>query len=292
MRELFLKSEDLQTLKEIGSGTEGKVYQYTNQLLIKLYYNKIYNIDCKEFKNFKTNASDTKIYQKGTNFNNPYTENIIIYYQEEQNDKMILYPLDGLQMAIQKNENIKWTTLPIGIVYIDNHFAGSLLQKQFGIQIHKLIGLPLNIRKKIYYHILRAEYELFNNYIYHCDLSNSPFVQKIVNINGEEQLVYGHSHVLVNPITLQTHFIDLDGKSTIYTTKEDQFFLQKSLVELTKLTIEFLLQIDWEEYKDNSEEMVFELEQKGINSPLIQQKIYECNMNIEELYELCRTLKK
>lgn len=102
----------------------------------------------------------------------------------------------------------------------------------------------------------------------------------------------GHSHVLVNPITTKTQLIDLEGKSTVYTEKKDIYFSKKSLDSLTILTLEFLLQIDYENYKEYPEEMEYEL--KGKKIPLFfREKLMTQEMTeIEDFYELSRILKK
>lgn len=290
---IYLKTEDLQNFKKIGHGTDGIVYKYKNNYLIKIYYSSLF-YDSLNKKSFdKSDDSDIKIYQKGIGtINNPLYNSFMTFYDYSKEDQIRISPQDAIKRAIELNKYIEFTDLPVGIVYLNNRFSGCLLYRKRGIQIHKLIGLPLNIRKRIYLNILKAEAELLKNNIYHCDLSNSPFAQRNITLPNGEVILCGHSHILVNPFSLNTHFIDLEGKSTIYTNKESEYYKHESESELTKLTTEFLLQIDLEEYKENPEEMIPELIEKGITSSTLQRKIYEADMSLDELSELNRILKK
>lgn len=173
--------------------------------------------------------------------------------------------------------------------------------------------MPLNIKRKIYLNILRAEEELLKNNIYHTELGNSPFVEKSIVLPNGSIITTGHSHILVNPFTLNIHIIDLDGQSTTYTENGpiilNRFnntidLKQKSFDDLTLLTLEFLLGIDYEEFIRISEENNFiefeerqyeiqlELSKKGIDFDM-QKKLIEKKMtNIEDFYEVAKILRK
>ena len=285
--EIFLTNNDLTKLKKIGQGTDGSVYLYQKNLLIKLYHNKVHKIT-----NI-SNDEDIKIYQKDKIKPNNFYQNDLNYYTYSVSDKdqIKLIPKESIKKAIDRQEEIKLTSLPIGIVYLNNHFAGCVLQKQKGIAIHKLTGLPLHLRKKIYLNILKALYELFIHNIYHIDLSNSPFVKKEFILPNSKIINTGHSHVLVNPLSLKTHFIDLEGKSTIYTEIKSPELLRESLDHLNILTLEFLLQADYEEHKEYLEELDYDLKQKEIPTNF-RDKLIANTMNLEDYYELTRILKR
>ena len=157
--------------------------------------------------------------------------------------------------------------------------------------MHKLTGIPLSIRLKIFSNILKAEEELLNNYIYHIDLSNSPYAKKEIILPNGKTTITGHSHVLVNPITLKTNFIDLDGKSTIYTEKENNTLKYTSLNDLTILALEFLLQLDYEEYKDDPERMYAPLRELITDYELVEKLIYQ-EESLDDLKTLVKALKK
>lgn len=288
-RILYLKKEDLNELKEIGHGTDGKVYSYTKNTLIKLYHKRV-----NEIVSEYSNDEDIKIYKTGQNkFSNNYYKDNLTYYQYDgdENEGIKLLPKDAIRKAVERHDDIKLTSLPIGTVYLNERFAGCLLEKKRGIQIHKLTGLPLILRKKIYLNVLKAEAELLKNNIYHVDLANSPYVKKETILTNNEIITSGHSHILVNPITLGTNFIDLDGKSTIYTEKKNDRLKSQSLSNLTILTLEFLLQINWEELKEDPEEIYPEFEGKQV--PLdLQEKIVNLEVSLEDLHQLVKVLKK
>ena len=235
-----------------------------------------------------------KIYTKGAFRNTNYYTNDLTYYSysEEEKESIKLLPKEAIYKAIEKRRNLELTSLPLGVVFFQNCFAGCIIEYKHGIQIHKLIGLPLNMRKKIYLNILKAEAELLKNNIYHIDLANSPFAKRYIVLPNKKIIETGHSHVLVNPWTLKTHFIDLEGKSTIYTEKENPFYKRMSLNNLTILTLEFLLQINWEEYKEDEEEMVPLLEKMKVPEIMIDKLIGEDMRELEDFYELSLILKK
>lgn len=286
---LYLKTKDLSKLKEIGNGTDGKVYSYTKNTLIKLYHSKI-----KEIVSNYSNDEDVKIYKTGQNeFKSNFYKGNLTYYQYDKKTKenIKLLPKDAIKRAIERHDDVKLTSLPIGTVYLNGHFAGCILERKRGIQIHKLTGLPLSLRKKIYLNILKEEAELLKNNIYHLDLSNSPYVKKTFILPNDEIVTTGHSHILVNPITLGTNFIDLEGKSTVYTETKNDKLENQSLSELCILTLEFLLQIDWEELKEEPEAIYPEFEGKQVPFDL-QEKIINQEVCLEDLHQLVKVLKR
>lgn len=288
-RVLHLTEKDLANLKEIGHGTDGVVYLYKDNLLIKLYHNRVKKIVNK----LSNNDEDIKIYQSGTTkTTNFYRDSITYYkYDKEDDENIKLLPKDAIKKASERRDDIELTSLPVGIVYLNGHFAGCLLERQRGIQIHKLTGLPLNARKKIYLNMLKAEAELLKNNVYHIDLSNSPYAKKNIILPNKKIITTGHSHVLVNPLTLNTQFIDLEGKSTVYTEKDNETFKKQSLSDLSILTLEFLLKVDWEEHKDDLDELYAEL--AGVEIPEeLKEKLIEQNVSLEDLYELTDRLKR
>ena len=285
---LLVSDKDLKELKKIGHGSDGTVYKYKKNQLIKLYHKNVENIVTQN-----QSDDDIKIYKKGENISNNYYANDLKYYSydKEENEAIKLLPKEGIFKAIERRNDIKLTSLPTGVVYLNGHFAGCLLEKQHGIQIHKLTGMPLSIRTKIFENVLNAEEELLKNNIYHIDLSNSPYTKKEITLPNGQRTITGHSHILVNPITLNTSFIDLDGKSTIYTEKENDGLKEASLNGLTILALEFLLQLDYEEYKEDPERMYGPLKEIINDHELVDKLVYQ-EESLEDLKTLVKTLKK
>lgn len=285
---LLMSSDDVKDLKQLGHGSDGAVYNYKNDLLIKLYHKNV-----KKIVTQNENDEDVKIYIKSQCKKTNYYENSLSYYSynKDTNESIKILPKEGIFKAAERRKTISLTSLPIGPVYLNGHFAGCLLEKQKGIQIHKLTGLPLSVKLKIFRNILKAEEELLNNYIYHIDLSNSPYAKKETILPNGQTSMTGHSHILVNPITLNTNFIDLDGKSTIYTEQENKELRDLSLNGLTILALEFLFKLDFEEYKEEPESMYHILKEKISDDELIEKLIYQ-EESLEDLKTLVKTLKK
>ena len=132
--------------------------------------------------------------------------------------------------------------------------------------------------------------ELLKNNIYHIDLCNSPFIKNSTYNNKKRtyNIESGHSHVLVNPITLSTHLIDLDGKSTVYTEKSSLSFTRKSLDSLANLITEFLFNIEnVDEYE--LDELINILEKNGATSYIIDVLIHK---NYDNINDFKRALNK
>lgn len=288
----YFKSEDLDKLlkKEIGRGTDGRVIRINNKTLIKLYhsaYEKIRRrlLIQREVDKIGTNPEeDIRIYEIGKTKlpkrDNPdYTK----YYQKEDGDSFIrLSHKNGIEKAIAKQKEIKRTSLPAGKVYIDGVLSGCSLIPQRGVPIHYLgFILPTRIRSKILLDVLESVKELTDHFIYPKDLENSPFTSK----ETYKEKTVGHSHVLVNPITFETHIIDLDGKSTIYTNFKSTKYESKSYTSFKKLMDEFLFgrNLDEEELEYQEIESIyhnFDVPEEYIH------KLINDTMNYEDLYSL------
>jgi hypothetical protein len=109
--------------------------------------------------------------------------------------------------------------------------------------------LPMGAKLKIMNSVIDDLDELMQNYVYHRDLSNSPFAGVgYKDENGKQVYEQGHSHVLVNPLTLKTNIIDLDGKSTIYTERESKDLKEQCIRELLVLVFEYLFALQLYDY--------------------------------------------
>lgn len=257
---LYLTTEDLLKLKKIGHGTEGSVYEYNKDLLIKIYHKSIQPT----FKDAE-NDEDVKIYKRGHVEKTNYYDNDLNYYTYK-NESIKLLPKEAIFKAIERQKDIELTTLPIGAVYLDGKFAGCVLVRHRGIQLHKLMGLPFNARKKLYLRVLKANAELLKHNIYHRDLSNSPYATKYVKLPDDSIISCGHSHILYNPLADQMNLIDLEGKSTVYTERLEDKYLAQNAADLNALALEFLFKTDYEEHKENLEELAEDIEKYHLSS--------------------------
>lgn len=274
--------QELGKLKIIGAGTEGKVFNYNKDYLIKIYRKSIYSNQ--EFN--KLLQKETKIYDK--NKVKFIDKEEIQYYQNTNFEEIRINSSDAIKMIIEKQKYINRTVLPNGIVYLDNKFAGLLLKRVNGIQIHKLTGMPLPFKYKVIKELLLDIEELMNNNVYHIDLHNSPYcTNSYIDCNNKTAFINGHSHIFVNPINHKTHIIDLDGKSTSYKERKDEYLEQACINNLNILFTEFLYEIDRDELKEN-DEIFYELKKQNVNQNLAKKIAYNEFSNFKEVKKLMK----
>ena len=228
---------------EIGHGTDGVVFKYNKDYLIKLYRTNFFKEPSELVKN-----AETKVYDK----NNkpkfvPIKQNISFYIKEDK-DIMKLTEESSIDRIVEKQKRITKTELPKKLVYVDGRLVGVLLKKVKGIQVHKLTGAPFAYKKKVTLAIIDALKELLENNIYHVDISNSPYADTSYYQGDDYKKSHGHSHVLLNPFTMKVNIIDLDGKSAIYTDYINKDFEEATMLDLSTLVFEFLYGIDEKEY--------------------------------------------
>lgn len=278
---------------EIGHGTDGTICKYDFNYLIKVYHSKIFKIlDDLE----KQNDDDVKTYHMGSGNNKEEMPITAYFYNEENKEHLKMQSKDSIYYAIEKQKNISRTDLPKNIVYIDHIFAGCLLKRQHGIGIHKLTGFPLEYRKAIMQEVLISVRELLDNNVYPYDIHNSEFAKDaIVTKRDGTKLGVGHSHILVNPFTLKTRIIDLDGVSAAYTTHYNENFEKQVFISLCKLLVEFLLQVDpdeIEDYESEIETLAYYLEVARIKSEYVE-PLSRLDLNIDEIEDIAKnyTLK-
>ena len=252
---IYLTSDEFKKVlsQEVGHGTDGIVYKYNKDYLIKLYRKDFFKKPDELIQN-----AEMKIYDP----NNkprfvPMKQNIRFYIKDE-NQRMRLNDEWAMKEIIAKQKKVVKTELPKKLVYVDGRFVGILLKKVKGIQIHKLTGAPFEYKKKVTLSVIEAVKELLENNIYHEDLANSPYAKTAYTQGDEALRSHGHSHVLLNPFTMKANIIDLDGKSTIYTDYIDKVEEEKTLLNLTQLVLEFLYKVDEEQMDLLDEESITE----------------------------------
>lgn len=286
MNNIYLSYDEFSKLKEIGHGTDGCVFNYSKDLLIKIYHTNLIKIEGskdileKNDKIFSGERIPFRASYNGSGFN--------YYMNEKDNNGYIkIRSKEALNKAMEKQKHIKRTVLPQGGFYLDNKFVGLVIRKSNGIQIHKLSGMPLKYKYKIIKSLLLDIEELLNNCIYHIDLANSPYstVLNYRGLDGNIKPMNGHSHVLVNPMTLKTNIIDLDGKSTIYMEQENKLYEKRCINNLSQLLLEFLFKIDTDEIK-NEDEIYYNLLENNVDEELARRLTIDEFMDFETAKEL------
>lgn len=295
MEEINLTLNEFNKLKKryVGNGKEGNVYKYNRNYLYKIYTIPLRYGDIPLFNSYnyeyKIDDDGTKIITGHNKFNkhslitDPYP-----YYLDNYGVKRI-YNESVIINAMKRQLNIKLSTLPLAPLYIDNRFRGCILKNHQGYtDLHNMSFLPYKTKLKILKELLEKVKELNDNYVYPVELSN----YKTDNNS--------HSNILINPITLNTEIIDLDGKSTVYTDTFNKNLSKISYNKFTSLVIKLLYDIDIEIsegqdiYEDDSDFLNDNLMKKGIDYnvaiSIINQDYYDYKNNNELLNYL--TLKK
>ena len=271
-KKVFLTRQEVNCLrnytKEVGHGSDGRVFPYNKKYLIKLYRKSLELDSLAKVDSTGPygNDEDIKTYvmikdrtsrDKYNSINYKKTTEYITYYRKDDDipeHDTKLAACEAITAAIRRQKNIKRTKLPIASVYYNHIFIGCIIEKLNGVGIHKLMWLPMNAKLKIINSVIDDLEELMNNYVYHRDLSNSPFASVgYKDENGNNIIEKGHSHVLVNPITLNTHIIDLDGKSTIYTERENKELKEQCIKELLVLIFEYVFALQLYDYYPTEE---------------------------------------
>lgn len=291
MEDIFsinITSDDIinKRFKEVGFGTDGIVLRYNKDYLLKIYRSRL-----RLLLDPSILLQETKRYEK-KKLNSTQADTIIYYEHSKIPDEDIrLHSKEALKRAIERQSMITKTKLPIGALYLDNQFSGSIIKASRGIQIHKLSGLPLSIRRNTMLDVLYSIKELLDNHIYHIDMSNSPHARSLY-IENDSVHSAGHSHVLVDPFTFKTNIIDLDGKSTIYMERFNERYERLSLNGTLTLLLEFLFQLDL------SDEELAELDQVSLDRLLediniddyYKRKIEDETISIEDMISLTKSL--
>ena len=273
---------------EIGHGTDGSVYYVPKKLLktnkevlFKLYHNRtpIYN------GHGEIDEDGVRIYNKSTLQTIDYTEPISYFSDTEE---IRLRSKDAIYKAIERQKNVYLTDLPKCPIFVNGHFQGCELKKQYGKQIHYLTSLSIKKKLKIWKAITIKVQELLENNIYPTELDNSPFTKAVYkNEFGEYEVRFGHSHILVTH-SLIPSLIDLDGKSTIYTEHFSDTYYTKVIRAYNTLLIEFLFTIPLEELgkeMDGENQLEMKLEEVGVPHKYLE-ALSSLSLNLDNANDL------
>lgn len=289
------KEEAMALIKqELVHGSDGKIIRANNKYLIKLYHEQVKKLlgDINSDLLEKNDDSNIKLYKMRSALNriNSFEELFIRHKSEVDGGIIRVRSSEVIKEAQNRQYKIKNTHLPLNAVYIDGKYSGCILLAERGFQIHKLTGiLPLSFKKKIMKQILFNVKELMDNCVYHLELNNSPYTKESIYVeNGSIELV-GHSHVLIDPITLKPHIIDLEGKSTVYSEKPDQDLEWWVMYAICQLMIEFLLKIDFDVYRECTSDLKDLMKDIGVKLEYID-KLAECSLTFDESLDFVDSL--
>ena len=143
-KEINLSIDEILHCPVIGEGSEGIVYQYVDNILIKIYRKRIYWMK----DSLQLLDLPDKIYDKSSlqvkNYQDQFT-----FHKRDELDYIKLYERDTLAEIGKKRNDVKRTQLPIGPVFISHRFSGCFFQAVSGIPIHHLMFLPLFYKRNI-----------------------------------------------------------------------------------------------------------------------------------------------
>lgn len=246
MIERNITKDELSHLKVIGEGSEGVVYNAHNGLLYKVYKDSCYTT-----------------------------------LDPEHTKKM--YSPRIIYTAVERQEDIKNSVLPLGPLYINNKFKGCILKKHSGyVDLHNISILPKKLKLNILRQLIINVKELTDHFIYHLDLSNKN------TSNGT------HSNIL---ISMKGHLqiIDLDGKSTTYTPGYIEEYFQMTLTSLLSLISDLIFDIDFaaiDVTEMDVDYLLHGLIKNGIPTEVARKVIYQPNVTYNDLNEIIDVAEK
>ena len=270
-KNVYLSNKELKSLRTkcpiIGRGTEGTLFYVGQGLVYKVYH---------DFEN-QINLQFPKIYDsEGVNISKISIKNHLqitperypLFYNEEN---VRLFKEEALENAILRQKNIKLTTLPLGILYVDKRLKGCLKYHSLSTNIFNTRLFNQKTRLQILKKILLKIEELIDNNIYHVDICQKPtFESKNTNILFRWNF---------NP-----EIVDLEGKSTIYTENFSNIFKQRVELGLGILFFELLAKKSIEEEFLEAEEVIMSeiLIQNGFTDEIISD-FYQKKLTLERL---------
>ena len=225
MDKIEITKHDLEKFKIIGKGTEGTIYQYSNDELIKIYHsNSDYmqvNIQNVIFDEDGVNVTPVK------NFKNINVKQRAIQYFDAEGVR--LSREESIIKAIETQKDIHLTKLPQKPIYLDGKIRGcSLYYHKYAMNIYSVMNIPVyKWRLKIIREILKEVKELADHNIYHIDLSQHPTKES------------KNTNILLTR-TFHPEIIDIDGHSAIYSARPNENYQRLTEFSLSVLVIELL----------------------------------------------------
>lgn len=274
-QDLYLKKEELTGLKYIGKGKDGYVYKYNNDLLIKIYHNDIMN----NLNKSELDQDEVKIYVHGT------YKGIKAYYHNIQyfdKDNVKYGAMESLTKAISKQKNVHNSTLPVGLLFVDGKFKGSVLKYfKYMCEYHKLIRYyDIKRRAQITRDTLTKLEELIKNNIYPIDIVNKGI--------GENVTPISHSNILLSLLG-HSEIIDLDGTSTIYKEEFDQNIYIRCIENINIFFLETMFNYDLptDMTMEDIDYLEYLIDQEALDTD-DKKLLLSLNANIDELKSITK----
>lgn len=225
MNKIEISTPDLQKLKIIGQGSEGTIYEYSQNELLKIYHS-YYDCMQMDIKNATFDEDGVNVTPIKNFKNKSIHHNTIQYFDEEG---VRLSRKESISRAIAAQKDIHLTRLPQSAVYVDGKLKGcSLYYHRHTTNIYTVMNIPLyRLRLKIIKKILEEVKELTSHHIYHIDLCQHPTLES------------KNTNILLTPF-LEPQIIDIDGHSAIYSATANEDYKRITEFSLGVLIIELL----------------------------------------------------
>ncbi len=246
---------------KVGEGRDSMVFNAGKGVLYKIYKDesRLKDLDAPD-----TIYDKQKLIKKSAPSRNCYIDK----------DGTKIFYKDAIKRIVERQKQIKYSSLPKKALYVDGKFIGCVIDRKYAFQLHYVFPfLPRKTKIKVLKLILLKIKELTDNYIYPCDVANSP-------------IVGNHSNILVD-YKLEPQLIDLDGHSTLYRETYDEKAYNYVLFSTNLLLLELLHgNVYCEDMLDEEVDMLERiLKEDGINDDLAH-KLSRFNANFDELNEL------
>ena len=240
MDKIEITKNDLEKLKIIGKGTEGTIYQYSNDELLKIYHSSSDYMQV-NIRNIIVDEDGVNITPVKNVTNTGVKERAIQYFDAEG---VRLAREESIIKAIELQKDIHLTRLPQKPIYLDGKIRGcSLYYHKPAINIYDVMNIPIyKWRLKIVKEILKEVKELTDHNVYHIDLCQHPTKEsKNTNI-----LLTRNFH---------PEIIDIDGHSAIYSAKPNENYQRLTDFSLSVLVIELLSREYIDSFLDNPDDV-------------------------------------
>lgn len=192
-----------------------------------------------------------------------------------------IYSINPIIKAVNRQSYVKNTTLPLGVIFINDNFSGCILKQHRGyIDIHNITGFPRKIKLIVLRKLLSDIKELSDNFIYHHDLANKRIDKRT------------HSNILISANN-SIEIIDIDGNSTYYSDGYNKNYEEMCYVSLTILMAEILFEIDISNNLMDADIDVysFELKKIGLSNEFIRM-IFCGQSSHDQIKELLNYVEK
>lgn len=270
---VYLKKKDVERLYQtcpiIGQGSEGTLFYMGNGYVYKIYHTYSDIIDLKYPAIYdREGVNIAKI--KKENCIKVRRTNIVQYIDKEG---VILSKKDSLKKAMEAQEKIKLSSLPQGIIFVDERIKGCVLKyHSFSTNIYNIRIFPRKIRLIIFREILKRVKELTNHNIYHMDICQKP-TEESKNTN------------ILFRFPMTPEIVDLEGNSCIYTEFFQEKLKEKVERGLGVLYFELLSENDLEGLLETEERIMSEILWENGFSQKIISEFYQGKFTLERMEE-------